>query len=117
MEIQKIVLDSSELSNYLFELNSNYFDSVYAENYDDYVSNIRKKINTEQKICWSYKVKVVGDDHDYWHYILRENKFLKLSSDAAKISLKAWKIENQIGHLKEKEKELKSNLDQLLENI
>jgi hypothetical protein len=94
-------------------LYENYINNKQRIAYDhgDYISGI----------SWAYKIKVIGDDKVYWNYTWRENKLLKLDSEAAKLSIEIYdkvckKIEQQkiLKNIELEENRLHSSLSTLL---
>jgi len=111
VEILTVLLDSCEISEIIYELkNRGEFDNKYTDiSYSSFkriVDGHRRKFD----ISWAYMIKVPGDDHQYWKYSIRENKFLKLKSDEAKWSKKAYKNQIESNRLYEERKALEEKI-------
>jgi hypothetical protein len=95
VEITKVVLDASYLSEKIYNMiEHGDFDEVKAPyKYDLFESIANDKISKDDYpvISWAYVIKVPSDEKVYWTYSWREVKLLKLDSEEAKLSIKAWK--------------------------
>lgn len=118
--ISDAIVDVSELSerirNYDELEQFNNIDDIpnrYQYNkFKDVLHNLLKNRNLHLPIYFAYRVKVVGDEKEYWCYTLRENKFLKRNSNVAKWSKRMYKIQLQ----REKLLEEKEKLDKKIES-
>lgn len=91
VKVKTVVVDTSFLTQCLHDANANFDNMVMT--YEEFTEKITKIMKNwpYPAISWAYKIKVPGDNHLYWKYTWRESKFLKLDSEAAKLSIGAWK--------------------------
>ena len=68
-------------------------------------------------ITWSYKIKVPKDEKEYWGYCWSERKLLKLDSEVAFLTQKAWKKDQKVEKNRKKVAETKDELDAILKEL
>jgi hypothetical protein len=124
VQITKVILDSSELSELINELNNrDIFSDIHEEiaynNFKNLVISRTSGVNGKtymSRISWAYEIKVPGDENVYWKYSWRESKFLNSKSSEAKLSKKAYKNQLESERLYQERKVLEEKIKEQIEN-
>lgn len=123
VEITKVVLDSSELSELIYELNGrDVFNHIEVEvdylKFKELIIERASRVNGKtymSRISWAYEIKVPGEENTYWKYSWRENKLLNTKSSEAKWSKRAFKNQTESDRLYVERKVLEEKIKKQIE--